>query len=438
MAHWIRFERQGKVGFGTLEGDAITVHSGDMFDDPRPTTEVVSRASVKVLTPSVPTKMLGLWNNFHALAARMKSPEPPEPLYFNKATSSFLADGETIRRPASYGGNIVYEGELGIVIGKRCSNVSEEEAGDYVFGYTCINDVTAADIISKDPTFAQWTRAKSFDTFGVFGPVIATGLDPQELVIKTVLNGTERQNYPVSDMILSPLQVVSMVSRDMTLLPGDVIACGTSVGVGAMRGARDVVEVSIEGIGKLSNTLEQKVPFTYAAGAPKPMRICVVGAGAIGGMLATKLALAGHPVTVIDLGAHLAAIRANGLTLVNEDGSQQTAQVKAVERATDAGPQDLVILAVKAHFLEQVVRDLDAMLEPATMIMTVQNGLPWWYFQKHGGPHDGHKLESLDPSGVADPRDRSRSLDRLCGLSGRACGRAGRDPPCGGRPLPDR
>jgi ketopantoate reductase len=269
-----------------------------------------------------------------------------------------------------------------------------------VFGYTCINDVTAADIISKDPTFAQWTRAKSFDTFGVFGPVIATGLDPDKLVVRTVLNGTERQNYPVSDMILSPLQVVSMVSRDMTLVPGDVIACGTSVGVGPMRGARDVVEISIEGIGTLRNTLEQQVPFTYAGGAPKPMRVCVVGAGAIGGMMAAKLALAGHPVTVVDLGAHLAAIRANGLTLLSEDGSQETAQVKAVERAADAGPQDLVILAVKAHFLEQVVRDLDAMLEPATMIMTVQNGLPWWYFQKHGGPYDGHKLESLDPSGV--------------------------------------
>jgi len=308
------------------------------------------------------------------------------------------------------------------VIGKPCNNVSDEEAADYVFGYTCINDVTAADIISKDPTFAQWSRAKSFDTFGVFGPVIATGLDPDTLVVRTVLNGSERQNYPVSDMIFSPLQIVSRVSRDMTLLPGDIIACGTSVGVGPMRGARDSVEVSIEGIGKLSNTLEQKLPFTYAPDGPKPMRICVVGAGAIGGMLANKLALAGNPVTVVDLGPHLAAIRENGLTLVNEDGSRQTAKVKAVERASEAGPQDLIILAVKAHFLDQVVRDLDAMLEPSTMIMTVQNGLPWWYFQKHGGPHDGHKLETLDPSGVLT---RSVDPERLIGCVVYPAGHAG-------------
>ena len=150
------------------------------------------------------------------------SPSRAEPLYFLKSPSAFLAHGETIRRPPSYSGNVVYEGELGIVIGKRCSNVTEDEAGDYIFGYTCVDDVTAADIISKDPTFAQWARAKSFDTFGVFGPVIATGLDPMDLSIRTVLDGKERQNYPVSDMIFPPHRLVSYLSRDMTLLPGDV------------------------------------------------------------------------------------------------------------------------------------------------------------------------------------------------------------------------
>ena len=400
MAHWIRFERQGQTGFGTLDGEAIAVHDGDMFGDSRPTGETVSLADVKVLTLCVPSKMVCLWNNFHALATRLGVPEPPEPLYFLKSPSAFLAHGETIRRPPSYSGNVVYEGELGIVIGKRCSNVSEDEAGDYIFGYTCVDDVTAADIISKDPTFAQWARAKSFDTFGVFGPVIATGLDPTGLSIRTVLDGKERQNYPVSDMIFPPHRLVSHLSRDMTLLPGDVIACGTSVGVSAMRAASNVIEVSIEGIGTLSNTFVQQVPFRYAEGEPKPMRVCVVGAGAIGGLMAAKLAGAGHPVTVIDQGVQLAAIREKGLKLIWEDGSEQVTKVKAAESAAEAGAQDFVILAVKAHFLDQVVREIDAMLAPETMIMTVQNGLPWWYFQRHGGAYDGHKLSSLDPSGI--------------------------------------
>ena len=291
-----------------------------MFARPQPTGRTLALAEVKVLTPCAPSKMVCLWNNFHALAARLGVAEPDEPLYFLKSPSAFLAHGETIRRPKSYSGNVVYEGELGIVIGKRCNNVGEDEAGDYIFGYTCVDDVTAADIITKDPTFAQWARAKSFDTFGVFGPVIATGLDPMQLSIRTVLDGKERQNYPVSDMIFPPHRLVSYLSRDMTLLPGDVIACGTSVGVSAMRAPAHRIEVTIEGIGTLGNEFVQPVPFKYVEGQPRPMRVCVVGAGAIGGLMAAKLASAGHPVTVIDQGAQLAAIQAGGLKLVWEDG----------------------------------------------------------------------------------------------------------------------
>lgn len=130
------------------------------------------------------------------------------------------------------------------------------------------------------------------------------------------------------------------------------------------------------------------------------MKICVVGAGAIGGLMAAKLALAGNDVTVIDQGAHLAAIQKNGLKLIWEDGSEHIAQLKAVASAAEAGPADLVILALKAHFLDQVAKDSDALMGPDTVIMTVQNGLPWWYFHKHGGEHDGKRLISLDPSGV--------------------------------------
>src|SRR4029078_8664486 len=105
-----------------------------------------------------------------------------------------------IERPATYAGKIIYEGELGVVIGKKCFNISEEEAGDYIFGYTFVNDVTAVDLLRKDKSFEQWARAKSFDTFGVIGPVIATGIDPMKLSVKTILNGKERQDYRVADV----------------------------------------------------------------------------------------------------------------------------------------------------------------------------------------------------------------------------------------------
>jgi 2-keto-4-pentenoate hydratase/2-oxohepta-3-ene-1,7-dioic acid hydratase in catechol pathway len=199
--------------------------------------------------------MIALWNNFHALAAKLGNPVPAEPLYFMKANSSYLATGQTIRMPKSYSGKVVYEGELGIVIGRTCRGVAESEAHRHIFGYTCINDVTAADILGRESTFVQWTRAKSFDTFGVFGPVVATGLDPMKLSIRTVLNDQERQHYPVADMVFPPAKLVSLISQDITLDPGDVIACGTSIGVGSMKPG-STVAVSIEGIGTLTNRFE--------------------------------------------------------------------------------------------------------------------------------------------------------------------------------------
>ncbi|MCH8238513.1 MAG: 2-dehydropantoate 2-reductase [Proteobacteria bacterium] len=130
------------------------------------------------------------------------------------------------------------------------------------------------------------------------------------------------------------------------------------------------------------------------------MKICVVGAGAIGGLMAAKLALAGNDVTVIDQGVHLEAIRKNGLKLIWEDGGEHIAKVKAAGSTAEAGPQDLVILAVKAHFLDQIAKQSESLMAPDTIIMTVQNGLPWWYFHKHGGEHDGKRLKSLDPTGI--------------------------------------
>lgn len=410
MTKWIRFEREGEVCFGTLEDNTIAVYQGDMFDVPERTDEQVPLEDVRVLTPTAPTKMLCIWNNFHALAEQLKVPAPDEPLYLLKAPSAFAAHDEPIRRPETYAGNIVYEGELGIVIGKTCRNVSVSEATDYIFGYTCVNDVTAADIISRNATFAQWARAKSFDTFGIFGPVIATDLDPSSVSVRTTVNGVEKQNYPVSDMFFSPAMLVSLISRDVTLMPGDVIACGTSIGVSAMREARNEVEVSIEGIGTLRNALTQEVPFKYFAEPQAPQRICVVGAGAIGGLLAAKLALAGNDVTVIDVGSHLSAIQENGLKLIWQDGTEQLVRLKAVANAREAGPQDLVVLAVKAHFLEEVARELDSMLQADTVVLTVQNGLPWWYFQQLGGAYDGSAVECLDPSGILASKIESERI----------------------------
>jgi 2-keto-4-pentenoate hydratase/2-oxohepta-3-ene-1,7-dioic acid hydratase in catechol pathway len=252
MTQWIRFAHGGHAGFGILEGETIRVHDGDLFAQPRATAEVLALVSVKVLTPCVPSKMVALVDNYHALVAKLNHGVPPEPLYFFKSSNSFLAQNETIRSPLSYAGKVVYEGELGVVIGRRCAAVSEDEAANCIFGYTCINDVTAAEILNRDPGFAQWTRAKNFDTFGVFGPVIATGLDPMKLTVKTVLNGQERQNYPVSDIVFPPFKLVSLISRDMTLEAGDIIACGTSVGVGSMKPGSSV-SIVIDGIGALSN-----------------------------------------------------------------------------------------------------------------------------------------------------------------------------------------
>lgn len=254
VQHWIRFLHLDTVRFGTLEGDKIRVFKGDMFDAPSRTDIALNLAEVTLLTPVVPGKVLAMWNNFHALGQKLGLAPPPEPLYLMKPPTSYLAPGATIRKPR-VDAKVAFEGELAIVIGATCSGVSVDNALDHVFGYTCANDVTVGDIIGRDPTFPQWVRAKGFDTFCPFGPAIATGLDPAMLVVRTLLNGEVRQDYPVNDMVFSVAQLVSMISQDMTLEPGDLLLCGTSVGVGSMRPG-STVEVDIDGIGKLVNRFE--------------------------------------------------------------------------------------------------------------------------------------------------------------------------------------
>src|SRR3712207_2203401 len=140
-------------------------------------------------------------------------------------------------------------------IGRKHLVFFQAEDGIRDIGVTGVQ-TCALPIFTEEPTFPQWTRAKSFDGFGAFGPVIATELKPEDLTVRTVLNGQERQNYPIGDMIIPPARIVSLLSRDMTLMPGDVICCGTSLGVGTMKGPRDAVEVTIDGVGTLRNVFE--------------------------------------------------------------------------------------------------------------------------------------------------------------------------------------
>jgi 2-keto-4-pentenoate hydratase/2-oxohepta-3-ene-1,7-dioic acid hydratase in catechol pathway len=252
--HWVRFQEGDTVRFGTLEGERVRVWHGNMFEYPQRGDRTIALADLRLLTPVQPTKVIALWNNFKALGEKLNLSAPAEPLYLVKTPNSYLEPGGTIRHPGG-GAKVVFEGELGIVIGKTCKQVAERDAMAHVFGYTCANDVTVADILNRDASFAQWVRAKGFDTFCPFGPAVATGLDPARLTVRTLLNGEVRQDYPISDMRFSVAQLVSLISQDMSLLPGDIILCGTSIGVGSMKPG-STVEVEIAGVGRLTNRFE--------------------------------------------------------------------------------------------------------------------------------------------------------------------------------------
>jgi 2-keto-4-pentenoate hydratase/2-oxohepta-3-ene-1,7-dioic acid hydratase in catechol pathway len=250
--NWARVDLDGRTVFGTVEGDRLTVHEGDMFGTAAPTGESAALHGARWLPPCQPTKFIALWNNFGAAAEKNGWARPRAPLYFIKTPNAYNAHERVIPQPPDHAGRVLYEGELGIVVGARIKSATSGEAAAAIFGYTCVNDVTAFELIHGDPSFEQWTRAKSFDGFAVFGPVIATGVDPAGLIIRTLLDGRERQNYPVSDMIFGPAEIVSRISQDMTLEPGDVVACGTSLGVAPLRPGA-TVEVVIDGVGVLRN-----------------------------------------------------------------------------------------------------------------------------------------------------------------------------------------
>ena len=253
---WLRYSHQGQVGLGQLVGDTLHVHQGSLFENPQPTGLTLPLSDLEILAPCQPTKMLALWNNFKAAAEKNGWTAPTEPLYFLKSPNSYSHHLQAVIRPQQDVGRVVYEAELGIVIGKRGRDIPLEDAAQHIFGYTCVNDVTAVELLRSDTSFEQWTRAKNFDGFTPFGPWIETELDCTNAVVTAKVNGRERQNYAVSDMFFSPQELVAKLSRGMTLEAGDVISCGTSLGAMPWQNEA-VVEVSIEGIGTLSNTMKE-------------------------------------------------------------------------------------------------------------------------------------------------------------------------------------
>jgi 2-keto-4-pentenoate hydratase/2-oxohepta-3-ene-1,7-dioic acid hydratase in catechol pathway len=200
-----------------------------------------------------PSKIIGIGQNYRAHAVEMGKGIPEEPLMFLKPPSAVIADGMPIERPAGYE-RVDFEGELGVVIGKRAKNVSRETALQYVAGYVCVNDVSCRDLQKKD---GQWARAKGFDSFCPVGPRVVAGLDPSNLRITTRLNGVVKQDSSTSDMIFDVPTIIEFVSRHMTLEAGDLITTGTPAGV-ANLSPGDVVEVEISGIGILRNPVIAK------------------------------------------------------------------------------------------------------------------------------------------------------------------------------------
>ncbi len=247
-----RFKHGEETLFALIKGKEIIPikekRISELMESITPEGEPLSFRDVKFLSPTRPTKIVAVGLNYKAHAEEMGKPLPEEPLLFMKPSTAVISNKMKIVKPRM-SQRVDYEGELAVVIGRKCKKVSPEEAPDYILGYSCFNDVTARDLQQKD---VQYTRAKSFDTFAPYGPWINTDIDPIGLKITTRVNGEVKQEGNTEDMIFSPFELVSFISQIMTLLPGDVIATGTPPGVGPLY-AGDRVEIEIEGIGTLIN-----------------------------------------------------------------------------------------------------------------------------------------------------------------------------------------
>jgi 2-keto-4-pentenoate hydratase/2-oxohepta-3-ene-1,7-dioic acid hydratase in catechol pathway len=247
-----RYNYQGKIGCGRLEGSLIHTYGGDLTGALTPAGPVLRLGEVQLLPPVLPGKIIGIGKNYAAHAREMGGAPPDEdPLIFLKAPSAVIGPDEVIVLPA-VSQRVDHEAELGVVIGRRARDLRpEEDPLHYVLGYVCVNDVTARDLQSKD---VQFTRAKSFDTFCPFGPWIETGLDPSRVMVTGRVNGKVRQQACTSDMIFPVPRLIRFLAGIMTLMPGDLIATGTPAGVGPLASG-DLVEIEVEGIGALRNTV---------------------------------------------------------------------------------------------------------------------------------------------------------------------------------------
>jgi 2-keto-4-pentenoate hydratase/2-oxohepta-3-ene-1,7-dioic acid hydratase in catechol pathway len=238
------------VRYGVVDGGSVFETAGRFSDDH--TGASFNLAKVRLLPPAWPTKIVCVGRNYADHAKELGNEPPKEPIIFLKPHSSLLAHQDKIIYPP-ISKHVSYEGELGVVIGRQAKNVAARQADQYVFGFTCVNDVTARDLQKSDP---MWTRAKGFDTFCPVGPWIVPKdeLNLADARVRTYVNGEQKQDGLVSDMIFSINDIIEFVSAFMTLEPGDIIATGTPPGVGPMEAGSEV-EVLIEGIGTLKNKL---------------------------------------------------------------------------------------------------------------------------------------------------------------------------------------
>jgi 2-keto-4-pentenoate hydratase/2-oxohepta-3-ene-1,7-dioic acid hydratase in catechol pathway len=248
MAAIGRFQRGDDIFHAkVVEGELFRLR-GDVFGSPSFDRKPMPRKGVKTLVPVVPSKIIAVGLNYADHARETGQPLPKEPLFWFKGTTSLIPDGGKIEIPFREH-RTDYEAELAIVIGRKIRNVTATQAPRYIFGYTAAQDISDRTIQNSE---SQWARCKSFDTFTPLGPLVETKIDPNGLTIQLFQNGQLRQNSNTKQLIFKPAELVSFVSTNLTLLPGDVIATGTPSGVGPMQPG-DAVEVKIEGIGTLRN-----------------------------------------------------------------------------------------------------------------------------------------------------------------------------------------
>jgi 2-keto-4-pentenoate hydratase/2-oxohepta-3-ene-1,7-dioic acid hydratase in catechol pathway len=250
-----RIKHEEKICYGVLDDIDLDIIEGDIFGEWKTTGNKVRLVKADVLVPVVPTKVVALGLNYKDHAREMGMDIPDEPIIFLKPASSVIGPGSPIIYP---GGGITervdYEAELGIVIKKQCKGVKADEAKEYILGYTCVNDVTARDLQTKD---GQWSRAKGFDTFCPIGPCVVPDLDTSALNVKAVLNGKTVQDSNTKELIFDVPKIIELISQVMTLMPGDVIATGTPPGIGPMKPG-DTVGIQIQGIGNLTNPVRME------------------------------------------------------------------------------------------------------------------------------------------------------------------------------------